>query len=194
MFEVKGYKIADELFTRGMRDGQGPCKCSAACCLGGVFVDVSERERILSHRETIVKYMDESQPLDISQWFEQEVHNDSDFPSGRCVGTAEYNSKCAFLDKENRCSLQVTSTAEGMGVWSLKPFFCVLYPVEITDKTIRFDDLLQGETPCCSVSGDFHVPLFEVCREELIHVLGYDGFEQMREHYRSLQEGTTNDE
>ncbi len=186
MLEVKGYRISDELFTKGMRDGQGPCACTASCCAGGVFADVAERERIIAHREMIRKYMDETQPQDVNLWFEGNEHDDPDYPSGRCVGTREFNNKCAFLDKLGRCILQVAATEERMHRWALKPLFCVLYPVEVTDRTVRFDDLLQGDEECCSVSENFQIPLFQVCKEEVIHLLGSDGFEQMNDHYREL--------
>jgi hypothetical protein len=68
--------------------------------------------------------------------------------------------------------------------WSFKPLYCVLYPIEITGKTIRFDDLLQGDEQCCSVSDHFATPLFQVCRDELTHVLGKEGFRQLESHYR----------
>ena len=130
--------------------------------------------------------MDETQPQDVSLWFEAKEHDDPDYPSGRCVSTGGFNNKCVFLDKLGRCVLQVAATEERIGRWALKPLYCVLYPVEIMDKTVRFDDLLQGDEECCSVSGNFEVPLFQVCRGELINLLGSEGFERMSDHYKEL--------
>jgi hypothetical protein len=186
-FQVNGYAISNELFDSGMKAGEGPCRCNATCCLGGVYADLAERDTILRHREIVRKYMDETQPTSVSMWFEDYEFEDGDFPSGRCVGTREYNDKCAFLDKHGRCTAQVAATEEGMHRWALKPLYCVLFPIEITGKTIRFDDLLQGDVSCCSLRKDFDVPLFEVCRDELTYLLGEAGFSRIREHYQSIQ-------
>jgi hypothetical protein len=188
-FEVDGFTVGEELFRKGMKKGEGPCRCTAACCLGGVYADVAERDRIMAHRGLVMKYMDETQPHDTALWFEETEFADADFPSGRCVGTQEVNEKCAFLNKEGRCSLQVAATAEGLDKWFLKPMYCVLYPIEITNRTIRFDDLLQDEQRCCSVTDDFDLPLFQVCREELVHLLGADGFHRIEEEYRRVGQG-----
>jgi hypothetical protein len=123
--------------------------------------------------------MDETQSRDEHQWFEQHESEDSDFASGRCVGTAVINGKCAFLDKLGRCSLQVAASSEGMHKWELKPLFCVLFPLEISNNVISFDDLLDEDQECCSITGTFDVPLFRACRDELMHVLGEEGYQEL---------------
>jgi hypothetical protein len=138
----------------------------------------------------IRKYMDETQSTDDAEWFEAREFEDADFPSGRCVGTREIANKCTFLDKAGRCTLQVAAMKEGMHKWALKPLFCILYPIEISNHLVGFDDLLQDDQPCCSVSSDFDVPLFEACKEELLHLVGEAGFARMQEYYRENLVGT----
>jgi hypothetical protein len=181
--EVNGYRISPELFSTGPTGGAGPCTCSAVCCQAGVYADIAEREKILAHSDIIRKYMDETQTTETAAWFDREEEDDADFPSGRCVGTAVHGDKCVFLDRENRCTLQVAAVQEGFDRWFLKPLFCILYPVEISGKTICFDDLLQGEQSCCTVSPDYETPLFEACKDELVHLLGEQGFQELREQY-----------
>jgi hypothetical protein len=180
---VRDYAISEELFSRGYERDGGPCRCTSLCCHHGVFADVRERDRVLQHRALVRKYMDATQDPDENKWFEGEEHDDSDFPSGRCVGTAVVNGKCAFLDGAGRCTLQRAATEEGMDRWTLKPLFCVLYPIEISDGVVGFDPMLQDEAPCCSVSPSFEIPLFEACRDELTHLLGQDGFRVLAEAY-----------
>ncbi len=191
VLRVKGFLISPELFETGFQGGAGPCRCSSVCCEGGVFADVAERARILEHRHLVKKYMDGSQTTDESRWFEDREWEDPDFHSGRCVGTLEINGKCAFLDRQGRCSLQVAATKEGMGKWALKPLYCILFPLEVSNTTLRFDDMLQSEQKCCTVSRDFSVPLFMECSEELIHLLGDDGYESLISHYRSMKKGAS---
>ena len=176
---IRQYTISSDLFEKGYAAGRGPCTCTSVCCQNGVYVDRQERDRILAHRELIKKYMDETQTTDERQWFEQHEEEDDDFASGRCVGTEVVNEKCAFLDKLGRCSIQTAAVGEGMHKWALKPIFCILFPLEIMNHVIGFDDLLQEDQPCCSVSNEFDVPVFVACREELIHVLGEDGYRKL---------------
>ena len=93
---------------------------------------------------------------------------------------------CVFLDEFGRCSLQVTATERNLHKWTWKPMLCVLYPIVISDKTIRFDDLLQDEQSCCTIQSGFDLPLYEACREELEYLVGKDGLALSEEHYRSL--------
>jgi hypothetical protein len=180
---IKGYLISPELFTTGYPAGAGPCTCDASCCGRGAYVDLSERARILEHAALIKPHLDATQPHDESAWFEQEERVDPDYASGKCIGTAVHGDKCALLDGQGRCSLQVAANAAGMHRWALKPLYCLLFPIEIANGVIRFDPYKQGQRACCSVQSTFEVPLFEACRAELVHVLGEDGFESLRQHY-----------
>lgn len=184
---VNGFTMSAVLFEKGFPPGGGPCTCSSVCCEGGVYVDVRQRDAIMAHKAMIKKYMDETQTTDDSRWFEATEQEDADFPSGRCVGTQEINNKCTFLDKSGRCSIQVASTSEGMHKWALKPLFCILYPIEISDNVVSFDEMLQDDQSCCSIREEFSVPLFEGCKEELVHLIGEDGFRKMQDHFASLQ-------
>lgn len=180
---VKGLTIGDELFETGYPEGSGPCGCTSTCCSGGVYADVAERDAILRHAEMIERYMDETQPHDPARWFDAQEESDPDFASGRCIGTTVHNDKCAFLDKYGRCSVQRATTEEGMGRWALKPLYCILYPIEISEGVVSFDPMLQDEQPCCTVTDAFHVPVFQACRDELIHLLGADGYKTLERHY-----------
>ena len=189
--KVDSYTMSGELFTRGYPAGGGPCSCSSACCEGGVFIDAKEREAIVAHRELIAQHMDATQSTDPAQWFEPGVTEDPDFPSGQCVGTQVVNDKCAFLDGAGRCSLQKAAVAAGLHKWAIKPLFCILYPIEISNNTVSFDDMLQDEESCCTIGTAFAVPLFRACREELVHLVGEEGFTAMEEHYAALQSQET---
>jgi len=182
---IKQYSISPELYEKGYSGGRGPCTCTSMCCQHGVYADVKERDQILDHREAIKKSMDETQTQDESLWFEQQEEEDSDFPSGRCVGTRVVNGKCALLDKLGRCSVQVAAVAEGLHRWAIKPTFCILFPLEISDGVVGFDDLLDEEQSCCSISTPFDVPLFEACKDELTHILGEEGYGELEGFYRN---------
>ncbi len=185
-FRVKGFSFGPEIFTQGFPGGNGPCRCSSDCCSGGVYADLTERDRILAAKEKIKLQMDETQTRDERLWFDDEVCDDPDFASGRCVGTGVVNEKCVFLDRKGHCSIQLAAVAEGLDRWAWKPLYCILYPIEVSDRVVGFDPMLQGEKPCCTIQRDYEVPLFRACKAELMHLLGDDGYQRLEEHYQGL--------
>ena len=189
---IQGYQISVELFSRGYAQGDGPCHCSSHCCARGAYVDLAERERILQRAELIKPHLDATQNRDESSWFEKETTLDADYASGSCVGTAVIADKCALLDGQGRCSLQVASMAAGDDRWALKPFYCVLFPLEVIAGEIRFNPAQQGRRACCSVRSEFQQPLFEACRDELVYLLGEAGFAVLQEHYAAHYSPSSN--
>lgn len=183
---VKGLTFGPELFGRGFAQGEGPCRCSSTCCLSGVFLDVRERERILERSAEIARQMDQTQHANPKEWFDSEERSDSDFPSGRCVGTSVINDKCAFLDRMGRCSIQVAAVEAGLDRWAWKPHYCILFPIEVSNGVVGFDDMLQQDESCCTVSKRFEVPLFRACRDEIVHLVGEDGYQELEDHYASI--------
>jgi len=179
MMRVSEYEIDPILFQKGFSKGCGPFACESTCCAAGVYIDLKEKELILSHKETIKKYMDETQLTDDTRWFDAEVLDDKDFPSGKTIGTEVFNDKCVFLNKSGMCSLQITGTEEKLGRWALKPFFCVAFPITIDGGVVTFDDFLYQKTTCCSFIDNRETTLVEACKEELEFVLGKDGYEDL---------------
>ena len=180
---VKGYQIAPALLATGFVAGEGPCACNAQCCASGAYIDLTERDRLLAHADLIKAHLDETQTDDETQWFEAGEKLDQDYASGRCVGTAMINGKCAFLDKRGYCTTQVAANAAGMHKWALKPLFCVLFPIEVIGGVVKFDSRLQDQRACCSTQPVFDVPLFQACRDELVHLLGEDGVSEIDAEY-----------
>ncbi|MBI5471503.1 MAG: DUF3109 family protein [Ignavibacteriae bacterium] len=187
---VKGYRISNEFFEKGYTEGNSPCQCSTNCCKGGVWTDLNEHHLIMAKKDLIKQHMDETQSTDESRWFEAEPQDDPDFSSGKAMGTEIINDKCAFLDKFGRCSIQLAAVANGLHKWEWKPLYCVLFPVEVSNGIVGFDPMLQGEEECCSISSEFATPLFRACKEELTYLLGEDGYQQLEDHFASLQNST----
>jgi hypothetical protein len=185
---VGGLTFSAQLFRTGFASGHGPCRCASTCCMSGVFLDLGERDRILEHAEEIARAMDATQDRRPASWFDSEEIADNDFPSGRSVGTAVVNDKCAFLDQNGRCSAQVAAVEAGLDRWAWKPHYCILFPIEVSAGVVSFDDMLQEDESCCTVSRQFEVPLFRACRDEIVHLVGEDGYRELEEHYGRLQQ------
>jgi hypothetical protein len=177
---IPNLRVNPSFFERRFAPGCSMMNCNGNCCKHGVMADIQERDRILSHTELILKYMDPHQEHDPSRWFEEE-EADADFPSGRAVGTQARDSGCVFLDGAGRCVLQKAAMGEGMSKFALKPFYCFAYPVTVEQGELIIDDADFVSRPsCCSTVDDGTLSVFDVCPEELEHVLGKAGAAELK--------------
>jgi len=106
---LPGLEVNATIFETHYAPGSSPSHCSGTCCVSGVKVDVAHRDQILAHADLIRRAMDPGQDQDVGGWFEETETPDSDFPSGRCVGTQVRGSGCVFLDAARRCVLHGTA-------------------------------------------------------------------------------------
>lgn len=136
---------------------------------------------ILEKREIVKKYMDETQPLDESKWFEP-IEEDKDFDSGYCAGTETYNNKCVFLDKVGFCSLQKAAVDRGEDKWNYKPLYCILFPLVIFEGKLTIDDEHLERMHYCSKSKNQTSTIFEAMKDEIHHFLGEEGYSDLLEY------------
>ena len=155
-------------------------QCNAACCHGGVYADLAEREHILRNADLIRSYMEPGQEKDAAKWFDAEIVDDIDFPSGKAVGTQTNERGCLFLKENGHCVLQVAGTESGMGKFAIKPFFCVAYPVVLTAHELTLHDDYTGRTECCNSVSNGSLSLVDVCAEELEYMLGTEGIKELQ--------------
>jgi Fe-S-cluster containining protein len=175
------YEVEPELLRQRVADPLGPSGgCTALCCASGVCVSFAERDRVLAHADVVRRYMDRTQVKDSTKWFGVRVRRDADFEGGRCVGTRVHGGKCAFLNGDGLCTLQITSAREP-NLPQLKPFYCRLFPLVIVDGVLGYDDLCSGEASCCTFKRQGAVPVVEACRPELELALGATGAETVVE-------------
>lgn len=163
--------------------------CGAACCLYGVWVDVSERDRILSYAVEISGLLLEERG-DPDQWFEKVVESDPHTLTGQVVHTrvleddSHYGgSSCVFLRADFRCALQVAGEQLLGDPWSLKPFFCILHPLDLDDEgCITLDEtaLLVEEAASCLVGCAEEIPLLLTFEPELRYFLGEDVYNELK--------------
>ncbi|RCK75812.1 MAG: hypothetical protein IGBAC_1087 [Ignavibacteriae bacterium] len=142
---------------------------------------MKEKEQILENKDLFKKFMDETQTLDDSIWFENNITADIDFPDGLCDSTNVYNDKCVFLNKEYKCILQVAALESGFDKFKFKPYFCITFPVVISQNTITYDDFLLNIAPCCTAKKTKNPNFIEQCEIELLHILGKDGYIKLKE-------------
>lgn len=175
---ISGYKIDPLIFTHKFVKRCDICICSGECCYYGVYTEFNEYEKIMAVKDRIIKSMDDSQTTDTSVWFEEPVEDD-DFESGIAVGTEVHNGKCVFLDKQGFCTLQKIAMEDGENKWKYKPLYCILFPLVIDNGVLTVDDDHLGRMHYCNKAENQSATVFDTCKEELRHLLGTDGFEEL---------------
>lgn len=163
-------------------------ECGGQCCRHGVYIALSERDRILEHAEQVQAAMDATQTTDTDLWFEDELHEDADFPGGVCVGTEVHNDKCVFLNREGLCVLQQVEPEVDLAEDErLKPFYCRLFPISTCEGRLEFDDLCNGVRPCCTIASAGRTRTLDAYAYEFREVLGDEGYEELLRRVEGLQ-------
>lgn len=189
--EYNGLKIDPVIFTQGFVKGCDMSICSGQCCNWGVYLDRDFQGVIMKFEQQIKDSMDEFQTKDTSKWFEAELEEDHDFPSGYAIGTELYTNssgttQCVFKDKNHYCTLQVMAVNNGMHKWEIKPKYCIMYPLTIIDEILTCDNDHSEKLDYCGVGheSNYTQTVFEAMTEEIKFILGEDGYNFLNEYYK----------
>lgn len=163
-------------------------ECRAACCLYGVWVDLQEAEKILSHASLISPHLPEER-RDPQTWFDGRQEADSHTPSGQVVHSRVMSipvhyggSACIFLRADFKCALQVGGEAAGFHPWHFKPFYCILHPLDLDDEgciTLDESELLLAEPASCLRPAGQAAPLLVTFEPELRYLLGEEAYQAL---------------
>lgn len=183
-------KIDPVIFTQGFVPGCNVGICDGQCCDWGVYMDKEFQSVIMKYENEIKEVMDEFQFKDSQKWFEKELEEDSDFPSGYAVGTEMYinsrgTTQCVFKDKNNFCSLQVMALKKQKHKWEIKPMYCILYPLTIVGNVLTYDNHHSKRLDYCGMHHpeNFTQSVFEAMSEEIKYVIGQDAFDFMNDYF-----------
>lgn len=174
---IKGIRVHPEVCEERYVQRCDLAVCQGRCCRLGAWVDLARYKRILGVAEQL-------KPLllpalrDERLWFEGDRKVDSDYPSGYCVGTRTHKlagdeERCVFW-RDGKCQLQV------LGGWEYKPYYCALYPLTLEAGILKIDHdhaALLGWN--CQQLATEKRPFFQTFREEVVLVLGRDGYAEL---------------
>jgi Fe-S-cluster containining protein len=182
--QIGGWKVERRLATARI-EGRGPMsvadECSGRCCHHGVYIALPERDRIREYADVVSSAMDDTQPTDPAEWFEDETHEDEDYPGGLCIGTAVHNDKCVFLNRQGLCVLQQVEPSLDLPEGErLKPFYCRLFPLTTWYSRLEFDDMCDGVRPCCTLAADGPTRVVDAWAYEFTEALGKEGYQEFR--------------
>lgn len=144
--------------------------CRSRCCRFGVWVDAEERKTILDHREIFVEYL-RPEAKDSEAWFGR-TERDPDCPSGWAVETQDIAGACAFFHPDHGCVLQKGAAAAGLHEWRLKPRFCIMFPLVVSQGTLTVDEDMKSLW-CMKERNRTH-PIAHSVRKELRYLFGKD--------------------
>lgn len=100
--------------------------CQDMCCWYGCEVDISERDKILAYARDLQTML----RVPASRWFEEQIVENPDFPSGQTTRSKVYRQRCVFYDHSLRsCYLHRFAIEKGIDPHLLKPMVCFLFPL-----------------------------------------------------------------
>jgi Fe-S-cluster containining protein len=138
-----------------------------ACCQYGCDVDLRERDAILAKADDIRPLL--RAEVQRAEWFDNEVEEDPDYPSGKVVRTSLHEDRCLFLAHDQRgCAIHRASIERGWDFRGVKPAICRLFPLSYEEDTILIADEYP-EYSCAHVEGP---TLYRISRETLGDVFG----------------------
>lgn len=142
--------------------------CGSRCCRFGVWADLEEKEKILSHRELFVDLL-RPEAKDPESWFGA-VEPDGDCPTGLSVETMDIAGACAFFHPDHGCVLQKGAAEAGLHEWHLKPRFCILFPLVVSEGTLTVDEDMK--TLWCMKKKNRTQPVVLSVRKEVRYLYG----------------------
>ena len=151
---VGGLRVDDNLLEPVTGPTCAPGACGAACCVGGIWVDLLAVQRILDHADDIRPFMAPTYAADEDLWFADVDHAHADFPSGVALETTiaprvatPGEDGCIFLDDHHLCAIELASNHLGLPWPGLKPLECALYPLRQADGVLAYDETTTAEHP-----------------------------------------------
>lgn len=177
---VGSFRLSPELFVRTKLRNQCIEQChDGHCCEEGVSATLYEVARIKEHAADIQPYL--IQPYDFDKW---------DLSRPADIGTPLLNEnkpgeQCWFLRANRLCALHTFALEKGMPVASIKPYFCLFFPLTLIDLDINVTEIaVDGKAyDTCLVEGEREGFLFRQFERELRRVIGDANYRELEMRY-----------
>ncbi len=106
---------------------------------------------------------------DPSFWFGK-TEEDQDCPSGLAVETMAAGGYCAFFNPAYGCALQKGAAEAGLHEWELKPRFCIMFPLVVSEGTLSVDEDMK--TLWCMKEPNRTHPILASVKKEVRFLFG----------------------
>ncbi|MGZ8461487.1 MAG: DUF3109 family protein [Candidatus Deferrimicrobiaceae bacterium] len=156
-------KIDPLIFSTKFPDRCQLEQCRSRCCRFGVWVDVEEKKTILAQQDLFTPYL-RPEAEDPETWFGK-TEPDRDCPSGLAVETQEVAGACVFYHPDHGCVLQKGAAERGLHEWTIKPRFCVMFPLVVSGGELTVDDDMKSLW--CMKARNRTRPILDALRKEV---------------------------
>jgi len=154
----------------------------------GVWIGLQERDAILKHQEIIKNLMPDNFK-NSQEWFQNKIVHDPFVAGDQVIHTSVIKNSarfggtaCVFLNDHHKCVLQITAENLGFHKWSLKPFYCILHPLDLDEAgriTLDETDSLLSENSSCLRFSEEKIALLLTFKEELLYILGFEKYQNI---------------
>lgn len=178
-------------------------KCHGVCCTYGVWIDLGEKQRIFENKAVIQSCLDQNSE-DFDDWFEEQIENDPYTETGKVIHSKvierdlPFSRKtCVFLRPDHKCALQVASQIIGKHPWYLKPFYCILHPMDINQEgeiTLDKTKIIKEEPKSCLRVSDSDLAPIEIFEDELRYLLGDSKYQEYLTQAQKIWTSKPNEE
>ena len=181
-------KIDPLVFSAKFPERCRPDLCRSRCCRFGVWADVEEQKRILERRHLFEAFL-RPETKDPSTWFGK-TEEDKDCPSGIAVETQAVGGYCAFYNPSCGCALQKGAVEAGLHEWELKPRFCVMFPLVVSEGTLCVDEEMKSLW-CMKEPNRTH-PILSSVKREVSFLFGEKAARQLLHRRAAASPGNGN--
>ena len=176
---VGSFRLSPEFVVRTRLRNQCLENCHAGCCEEGVSATLYEVERIKKHADGIQPYLIE--PYDFNSW---DLSRPADI-STPLLNLNKPGEQCWFLRANRKCALHSYALDKGMPIASIKPYFCIFFPLTLIDLDINVSEIaLDGKAyDTCLIESDCEGYLFRQFERELRRVIGDVNYTELEQRY-----------
>jgi len=178
---VGPYRLSPEFSER--RKLQLHCNteaCNAKCCSEGCFLTIHDARRIIALGDAIQPYLVE--PYDFSQW----NISRPGYISTPVRHPYAPDEQCWFLMNNKLCAIHSYALDQGSAVESVKPYFCLMFPLTLVDIDINVNEIAVDPKAydTCLVEAEQEKPMYEILESDLRRVIGDQWYEELKRNLR----------
>ena len=172
---VGPFRLSPEFFVKSRMVNRCMKECATDCCDEGVFLTLYDAQQIIERGNEVQPYLIE--PLDFEHW---DISHPA-FITTPVLNEGSAEQRCWFFTKGRLCALHSLAVDNNLPLRSIKPFFCLLFPLTLVDIDINVTEIMLDTKAykTCLVEGDKESWLYTQFEPEFRRILGDSGYSEL---------------